>query len=207
MSSCEEEASPAGSAEEFQAPPTSNEHTAKWRLYTNKAAQLAREVMSMHHKSCTLRRYVCALSPTTLFASLPTSGCCALNIMDTCSQHKLEDAEKYMSAALSEAIKGFGNDDPHVAAARQNLAEQYRVMHKYDLALPLYDKVRSMLPIPELTLQIFQAAKADIPGKDFSIRQIGGALQLLPECPVEKQEPGYNVGSGVSDKLLRTARY
>ena len=58
-----------------------------------------------------------------------------------CLQHKLEDAEKYMSAALSEAIKGFGSDDPHVAAARQNLAEQYRVMHKYDMALPLYNEV------------------------------------------------------------------
>ena len=48
-----------------------------------------------------------------------------------------------MSAALSEAIKGFGDGDPHVAAARQNLAEQYRVMHKYNLALPLYNQVCS----------------------------------------------------------------
>ena len=56
-------------------------------------------------------------------------------------QRKLEDAEKYMTAALAEAIKGFGDDDPHVAAARQNLAEQYRVMQKYDMALPLYNQV------------------------------------------------------------------
>ncbi|CAL5222635.1 g5030 [Coccomyxa viridis] len=83
-------------------PPVSNEHTAKWRIYTNKAAQLAKE-------------------------------------------HKLEDAEKFMSAALSEAVKGFGMDDPHTAAARQNLAEQYRVMHKYDLALPLYNEAVSSL--------------------------------------------------------------
>ena len=46
-------------------------------------------------------------------------------------QQKLEEAERYMTAALSEAIKGFGADDPHTAAARQNLAEQYRVMRKY----------------------------------------------------------------------------
>jgi hypothetical protein len=46
-----------------------------------------------------------------------------------------------MTAALAEAIKGFGDDDPHVAAARQNLAEQYRVMQKYDMALPLYNQV------------------------------------------------------------------
>lgn len=58
-------------------------------------------------------------------------------------QRKLEDAEKYMTAALSEAVKGFGMDDPHTAAARQNLAEQYRVMRKYDLALPLYNEVSS----------------------------------------------------------------
>ena len=56
-------------------------------------------------------------------------------------QQKLEDAEKYMTAALSEAVKGFGMDDPHTAAAHQNLAEQYRVMGKYDLALPLYNEV------------------------------------------------------------------
>ena len=49
MCSCEDEPSPAGPAAEVQAPPTSNEHTAKWRLYTNKAAQLAREVMDMQH--------------------------------------------------------------------------------------------------------------------------------------------------------------
>ena len=49
MCSCEDEPSPAGPAAEVQAPPSSNEHTAKWRLYTNKAAQLAREVMGMQH--------------------------------------------------------------------------------------------------------------------------------------------------------------
>ena len=59
----------------------------------------------------------------------------------------------YMSAALSEAIKGFGADEPHTAAARQNLAEQYRVMRKYDLALPLYNEVRSgCTPYPDLAM-------------------------------------------------------
>lgn len=75
---------------------------------------------------------------------------CMLNVM-TCLQRKLEDAEKYMSAALSEAIKGFGSEDPHVAAACQNLAEQYRVMQKYDLALPLYNQacLRIILSLSE----------------------------------------------------------
>ena len=125
--------------------------------------------------------------------------------MHECLQHKLEDAEKYMSAALSEAIKGFGDDDPHVAAARQNLAEQYRVMHKYNLALPLYNKVRSTC-CQDLICVLSQATEADIPGRDSSIRQKGGALKLLPECPLKKQEGGC-VGSGVSDQLLWTARH
>ena len=56
------------------------------------------------------------------------------------AQGKLEDAETYMSAALSEAIKGFGTDDPNTAGARQNLAEQYLLAKKYDLALPLYNE-------------------------------------------------------------------
>ena len=77
-----------------------------------------------------------------------------------------------MSAALSEAIKGFGDDDPHVAAARQNLAEQYRVMHKYNLALPLYNKVRSACcQYQRVQCAFSQAAEADIPGTDCSIRQ------------------------------------
>ena len=36
-------------------------------------------------------------------------------------QDKLEDAEKYLAAALSAAIKGFGTDHPYTAGARQNL--------------------------------------------------------------------------------------
>ena len=43
---CEDEstgASPATSAN--PQPPLSNEHTAKWRIFTNKAAQLAKEVL------------------------------------------------------------------------------------------------------------------------------------------------------------------
>ena len=62
-----------------------------------------------------------------------------------CLQRKLKDAEQYMSAALSEAIKGFGSDDPHTAEARQNLADHYSVMHKYDLAVPLYEEVSVLL--------------------------------------------------------------
>ena len=56
------------------------------------------------------------------------------------AQGKLEHAEKYMSVALSEAVKGCGTDDPITAGARQNLAEQYILAKKYDLTLPLYNE-------------------------------------------------------------------
>ena len=109
--------------------------------------------------------------------TLAGSGCCFSDEISNCLQHKLEDAEKYMSAALSEAIKGFGDDDPHVAAARQNLAEQYRVMHKYNSALPLYNRVRSACrPYLSPTCILSQAAEADVPGRDCSIRQEEGAV-------------------------------
>lgn len=60
-------------------------------------------------------------------------------------QQKLKDAEKHMSVALTEAIKGYGADDPHTAEARQNLADRYWEMHKYDLAVPLYEEVSVLL--------------------------------------------------------------
>ncbi len=50
-----------------------------------------------------------------------------------------------MSLALSEAIKGYGTDDPHTAEARQKLADHYGVMHNYDLAVPRYVEVSAVL--------------------------------------------------------------
>ena len=71
-----------------------------------------------------------------------------------CLQQKHEDAEKYMSLALSEAIKGSGSGHPHTAEARQNfllnLADHYGVMHKYDLAIPLYIEVGTVLRFASL---------------------------------------------------------
>ena len=40
--------------------------------------------------------------------------------------------------ALAEAKAGFGEDDPHVAAARNNLAELYRLQRRFDEAEKLY---------------------------------------------------------------------
>lgn len=53
-------------------------------------------------------------------------------------QGKLNEAEKLFSSALAEAKKGFGERDPHVASACNNLAELYRVQKSFDKAEPLY---------------------------------------------------------------------
>ncbi|KAL6993258.1 hypothetical protein U1Q18_011373, partial [Sarracenia purpurea var. burkii] len=53
-------------------------------------------------------------------------------------QGKLEEAEKLFSSALQEAKEGFGERDPHVASAYNNLAELYRVKNAFDKAEPLY---------------------------------------------------------------------
>jgi hypothetical protein len=60
------------------------------------------------------------------------------------TQGELRRAERFLKLALDEAKQGFGLDDPHVAAATQNLAELYRVSRQYDLAGPLYEKVSIM---------------------------------------------------------------
>ncbi|KAI3725720.1 hypothetical protein L1987_65512 [Smallanthus sonchifolius] len=53
-------------------------------------------------------------------------------------QGKLEDAERLFIGALQEARQGFGERDPHVASACNNLAELYRVRKAFDKAEPLY---------------------------------------------------------------------
>lgn len=53
-------------------------------------------------------------------------------------QGKLEQAERFFLSAIQEAKEGFGERDPHVAAACNNLAELYRVKKAFDKAEPLY---------------------------------------------------------------------
>jgi tetratricopeptide (TPR) repeat protein len=64
---------------------------------------------------------------------------------DLARQGRQEDAERYLKRALEAAKKGFGETDPHVASACQNLAECYRLQRKYDLAGPLYDQALAIL--------------------------------------------------------------
>lgn len=43
--------------------------------------------------------------------------------------------------AVEMAREGFGEDDPHMASACNNLAEFYRIRRQYDAAEPLYRQV------------------------------------------------------------------
>lgn len=60
-------------------------------------------------------------------------------------QGKLEDAERLFIGALKEATEGFGEMDPHVASACNNLAELYRVKKAFDKAEPLYLRAVNIL--------------------------------------------------------------
>ncbi|XP_042501109.1 uncharacterized protein LOC122078960 isoform X2 [Macadamia integrifolia] len=60
------------------------------------------------------------------------------NARDLFLQGKLDEAERYFKLALQEAKQGFGDRDPHVASACNNLAELYRVKKLFDKAEPLY---------------------------------------------------------------------
>jgi len=64
---------------------------------------------------------------------------------DLARQGRQAEAEQYLKRALEAAKKGFGETDPHVASACQNLAECYRIQQKYDLAGPLYDQALLIL--------------------------------------------------------------
>ena len=56
-------------------------------------------------------------------------------------QRKLVEAEKYLKQALAEAKQGFGEDDPHVAGACNNLAELHRLKKDFHAAEVLYQEV------------------------------------------------------------------
>jgi len=58
---------------------------------------------------------------------------------DLVREKDFHGAENFLVRALDHAVKGFGSQDPHVASAKQNLAELYRLTKEYDKAAPLYD--------------------------------------------------------------------
>eukprot|EP00889_Picochlorum_renovo_P008841 jgi/Picre1/35871/NNA_003330.t1 len=64
---------------------------------------------------------------------------------DLVRQKEYDQARTYLEKAVEKAVKGFGADDPHVASAKQNLAELYRLTKQYDKAAPLYDDAIQIL--------------------------------------------------------------
>ncbi|XP_076942906.1 uncharacterized protein LOC143612940 [Bidens hawaiensis] len=79
------------------------------------------------------------LSLTPAFAEdAAATDSVGLQKIDDGSLGKLEDAERLFIGALEEARQGFGERDPHVASACNNLAELYRVKKAFHKAEPLY---------------------------------------------------------------------
>ena len=64
---------------------------------------------------------------------------------DLSARGRLDEAGRYLRRALAEAKAGFGEDDPHVAAARNNLAELYRLQRRWDEAEALYTQAAAAL--------------------------------------------------------------
>ncbi|KAK9843048.1 hypothetical protein WJX74_006173 [Apatococcus lobatus] len=64
---------------------------------------------------------------------------------DMTREKKHDDAERYYKQALAEAKKGFGEEDPHVGAACNNMAEHYRLTKQWQLARPMYDEALRLL--------------------------------------------------------------
>ena len=64
---------------------------------------------------------------------------------DLSGRGELEAAGAYLRRALAEAREGFGAADPHVAAAKNNLAELYRLQRRYEEAEALYAEAAAAL--------------------------------------------------------------
>ena len=58
---------------------------------------------------------------------------------------KLDEARKYLERALVEAKRGFGEDDAHVAAALNNLAELHRIESRWEESQRMFDEALQIL--------------------------------------------------------------
>ena len=137
VSLCDEEskrASPASSAD--RKAPLSNKHTKTCKMYIEKGAELT---LKVHSIATAPMPALQVASDDRLTCQLPFLGPQLRIVRAHLSlQGKFEDAEWYLTAALGEASKGFGIDDPDTAIARMQLAEHYKYRHQYELAVPLY---------------------------------------------------------------------
>ncbi|WVZ54278.1 hypothetical protein U9M48_005101 [Paspalum notatum var. saurae] len=134
----EDSVSPSATSEQTEANATglqriedgsvvSNEHTAKWRIFTDNARDFFQKAM---HAQC-WKQWVYGFSFT--LRDLLFSCDIALRY-----QKQFAEAENLFQAALLEAKEGFGLRDPHVASALNNLAEFYRLKKEYEKAELLY---------------------------------------------------------------------
>ena len=64
---------------------------------------------------------------------------------DLVNQKRFDEAEKLLQEAVVLAERGFGDGTPHVASAKQNLAELYRLRKEYGKAAPLYEDAIKIL--------------------------------------------------------------
>ncbi|CAI0627087.1 unnamed protein product [Linum tenue] len=106
----------------------SNIHTSKWRVFTDNGRDF---FLQASISSFLLFYVVSILSAVMIRGSWETL--CVFS-----SQGKLDNAETLFLSALKEAKEGFGEKDPHVASACNNLAELYRVKKEFSRAEPLY---------------------------------------------------------------------
>ena len=129
-----------------------NTHAASWKSYSDKAVQLAREVpLTVYLHIALYARHPGYMPLKACMRAVDSDSVAGRShSLYLCLQRKLEDAEESLSIALSEAIKGFGSDHPHTEEARQNLADHYGKMHKYDLAVPLYIEVSAVCALRPL---------------------------------------------------------
>ncbi|GAB2299154.1 hypothetical protein Dimus_033226 [Dionaea muscipula] len=120
----------------------SNEHTSKWRIFTD-------------------------------------------NGRDFFLQGKLDEAERFFLSAIEEAKEGFGEKDPHVASACNNLAELYRVRKAYNKAEPLYQEAIKILEESFGTEDVRVGAALHNLGKFYIMQRKLQEAQVSYEDPLQ----------------------
>ncbi|BDA41473.1 probable Nephrocystin-3 [Coccomyxa sp. Obi] len=123
------------------------------------------------------------------------------------AQGELRRAERFLKLALDEAKQGFGLDDPHVAAATQNLAELYRVSRQYDLAGPLYEQALESLRSTFGELDVRTAAALhNAAGFYMETGEVEKAQQFYKRALEAKRATMGPAHPSVCDSLLPLAR-
>ena len=109
-------------------------------------------------------------------------------------QGKLEDAERWLRVAMQEAVEGFGDDTPHVAAAMNNLAECLRLQGRFSEAEPMYLRGLELLEraFGKEDPRVGQAHH-NLVGYYINTKQVAKAqvraLMLLPPLPMGTLDP------------------